>query len=65
MFAAVNKHIRRFLTEEDGPTAVEYAVMVMLIFLAVLTTVQQVGLMTADSFQDSNNKIQNAIGSGS
>ncbi len=37
-------HFRQFLTSEDGPTAVEYAVMLSLILvvcIAVLTTLGQ------------------------
>ena len=65
MANVVIKNIKRFLADEDGPTAVEYAVMIMLIFLAVLSMVQLVGLMTADSFKDSSDKIQGAVGNGS
>ena len=65
MSNAIIKTIGRFLADEDGPTAVEYAVMIMLVFLAVLSMVQLVGLVTAGSFQDTGDKIQSAVGSGS
>ncbi len=32
--------VRRFLTSEDGPTAVEYAVMLALITVALVTVVK-------------------------
>lgn len=65
MFTAVFKKIRRFLAEENGPTAVEYAVMIMLVFLAVLSMVQIIGQMTSDSLQDTSDKIKGAVSSGS
>lgn len=53
--------MRRFLVEEDGPTAIEYAVMMMLIFLAVVSMVQLVGLTTAGSMQNSADLIDQAV----
>ena len=35
--------IKRFLASEDGPTAVEYAVMLALIIVVCLTAIQAVG----------------------
>ena len=35
--------VRRFLTSEDGPTAVEYAVMLALILVACITIVSTLG----------------------
>ncbi len=35
--------VRRFLRAEDGPTAVEYAVMVALIALSVVSSVRTLG----------------------
>ena len=37
------KSINRFLASEDGPTAVEYAVMLALIVVVCLTATQAVG----------------------
>ena len=34
---------RQFLTSEDGPTAVEYAVMLALIIVVCLTAIQAIG----------------------
>jgi pilus assembly protein Flp/PilA len=42
--------IQRFLTSEDGPTAVEYAVMLALIIVACLAAVQAVGTKTSAVF---------------
>ena len=52
---------RRFFAEEDGPTSVEYAVMMMLIFLACIATIQIIGGSVADSFEDSSDSIANAF----
>jgi pilus assembly protein Flp/PilA len=37
------KSVTRFLVSEDGPTAVEYAVMLALIVVVCLTAIQAVG----------------------
>lgn len=55
--------LRRFLADDDGPTAVEYAVMLMLVFLACLLTIQSIGLALRDSLQDSSQEIHNAMSS--
>jgi pilus assembly protein Flp/PilA len=40
-----------FLKEEDGPTAVEYAVMLAFIFLVVVSAVRILGDRTSTAFQ--------------
>ena len=57
------KSIWTFLIEEDGPTAVEYAVLVMLVFLVVIGTIQTLGSSLNASFADSSNQINAATGS--
>jgi pilus assembly protein Flp/PilA len=47
------KSIKRFLVSEDGPTAVEYAVMLALIVIVCLTAIQAVGTNTSAKFQAS------------
>ena len=37
------KKLQRFLVSEDGPTAVEYAVMLALIVIVCLTAIQSLG----------------------
>lgn len=49
--------VRRFLVSEDGPTAAEYAIMMMVIFLIVIGSIGAVGQTTADIFQDNANKL--------
>jgi pilus assembly protein Flp/PilA len=42
--------IKRFLASEDGPTAVEYAVMLALIIVVCLTAVKAVGTNANNKF---------------
>ena len=51
--------MRRFLRSEDGPTAVEYAVMLALIVVVCLTAISTVGKNASSTF----NKVANSIGS--
>ena len=44
--------VRRFLQSEDGPTAVEYAVMLALIIVVCLTAIQAVGNNANAKFGD-------------
>ena len=53
--------VYNFLRREDGPTAVEYAVMLALILLVSIGAVALVGENTAESFEDSATSISNAI----
>lgn len=39
----ITNSIKRFLVSEDGPTAVEYAVMLALIVVVCLTAIQAIG----------------------
>jgi pilus assembly protein Flp/PilA len=47
-------HIRRFLQSEDGPTAVEYAVMLALILVACITIIQSLGTSVSGTFSTVN-----------
>lgn len=53
--------LRRLLWEEDGPTAVEYAVMLALIIVACMAGVQALTNETAASFNDSSAAIDAAM----
>jgi pilus assembly protein Flp/PilA len=44
--------ITRFLKSEDGPTAVEYAIMLALIVIVCLTAIQAIGTNASATFQD-------------
>ena len=43
--------VKRFLKSEDGPTAVEYAVMLALIVIVCLTAIQSIGTNANTVFQ--------------
>ena len=46
------KKVHRFLVSEDGPTAVEYAVMLALIVIVCLTAIQAIGTSASAQFQN-------------
>jgi pilus assembly protein Flp/PilA len=50
--------VKRFLGSEDGPTAVEYAVMLALIVVVCLTAIQAVGTNANTKF----NAVSTALG---
>jgi Flp pilus assembly pilin Flp len=54
--------IRRFLLEEDAATAVEYAVVLMLVLLIVISAVQFFGEMLSENFTKSSEQINHALG---
>lgn len=43
--------VRAFLREEEGPTAVEYAVMLALIVVVCLTAISTIGQRANDTFE--------------
>jgi len=47
--------VQRFLVCEDGPTAVEYAVMLALIIIVCITAIQAVGTTTSSTFNTAAN----------
>jgi pilus assembly protein Flp/PilA len=53
--------IRRFLRSEDGPTAVEYAVLLSLILLACVASVRSVSTATRNSFDASADALGSAM----
>ncbi|HZZ28779.1 MAG TPA: Flp family type IVb pilin [Pirellulales bacterium] len=53
--------IRKFLTSEDGPTAVEYAVMLALIVIVCLAAIGNIGTNAKTTFTT----IANSLASGS
>ena len=42
--------VQRFLVSEDGPTAVEYAVMLALIIIVCLTAITSIGTSASSTF---------------
>ena len=55
--------LRRLCADEDGPTAVEYAVMLALIVGVCITSVQALARAAGDSFNGSANEIASVMGS--
>jgi pilus assembly protein Flp/PilA len=52
MFGRFTKRIVAFLKEEDGPTAVEYAVMLALIIVVVIAAVATIGTETSAMYNN-------------
>jgi len=50
--------VKRFLASEDGPTAVEYAVMLALIVIVCLTAIEAVGTNASAKFNQSANALK-------
>lgn len=50
----------RFLKQEDGPTAVEYAVMLALIIVVCLTAVGTLGSQANNTFSTAGTKLKAA-----
>jgi pilus assembly protein Flp/PilA len=49
--------VQRFLVSEDGPTAVEYAVMLALILVACITIVTTLGKSISSTFNTVNTSL--------
>ena len=49
--------VRRFLVSEDGPTAVEYAVMLALIVVVCLVSIQAIGTNANATFDSVADKL--------
>ena len=52
--------VQRFLKSEDGPTAVEYAIMLALIVIVCLTAIQAIGTNASAAFNDIATDLDNA-----
>ena len=49
--------LRQFVVSEDGPTAVEYAVMLALILVACITVVTSLGKSISGTFSSVNSSL--------
>jgi pilus assembly protein Flp/PilA len=49
--------VKRFINNEDGPTAVEYAVMLALIIVLCIVVIRQVGTSASASFSRTDSAI--------
>ena len=57
--SAIMKKVQRFVQSEDGPTAVEYAVMLALILVACISIVTSLGTTVSGTFS----KVNSTLGS--
>lgn len=53
----LTQKIQKFLKSEDGPTAVEYAVMLALIVIVCLTAIKAVGTNASAKFTAISNEL--------
>jgi pilus assembly protein Flp/PilA len=54
---ALMSRVRHFVVSEDGPTAVEYAVMLALILVACITIVTSLGTTVSGTFSKVNSTL--------
>ena len=52
--------VQKFMQSEDGPTAVEYAIMLALIVIVCLTAIQAVGTAANSAFEDVTTQLNGA-----
>ena len=62
MISFWTKAAKRLAVQEDGPTAVEYAVLLALIVGVCISAIQTLSTATRDSFDTSSNAIDGALG---
>jgi pilus assembly protein Flp/PilA len=61
MLSRFTHHVANFLAREDGPTAVEYAVMLALIIVVCIAAISTLGSNAEGTF----NAVGNAVNTGS
>lgn len=61
MLGRYSKKISRFIRDEDGPTAVEYAILLGLIVLAIAASVSYVGLGVRNAHETIGTAINEAV----
>ena len=54
----ITRHLVKFLKKEDGPTAVEYAVMLALIIVVCLAAITTIGQNANKTFQTVGSSLQ-------
>jgi pilus assembly protein Flp/PilA len=58
MFTRINRSILNFLKNDDGPTAVEYAVMLALIIIVCIAAITALGTNAANTFTYVSNQVK-------
>ena len=62
MIKTILRKTRVFLRSENGPTTVEYAVLLMVIVLLFITAIQIIARESASSFNETANGINEVVG---
>jgi pilus assembly protein Flp/PilA len=52
--------VKNFINNEDGPTAVEYAVMLALIIVLCIVVIRQVGTSASKTFSSTDSALTNS-----
>jgi pilus assembly protein Flp/PilA len=58
MFATLRHQVIKFLRAEDGPTAVEYAVMLALIIVVCISAITALGTNASNTFSYVSTQVQ-------
>ena len=61
MLSRYSNKIYRFMRDEDGPTAVEYAILLGLITLAMVASISYVGIGVRDAHENISTSINEAV----
>jgi pilus assembly protein Flp/PilA len=57
MLSKIKNAVKNFLVKEDGPTAVEYAVMLALIIVVCIAAISALGSNASNTFTYVGNKV--------
>jgi pilus assembly protein Flp/PilA len=57
MLSRISQNLSNFLKREDGPTAVEYAVMLALIIVVCISAITSLGSSTSATFSSVGNTV--------
>ena len=63
MFSRFLHHVTEFLKNEDGPTAVEYAINLALVIAFLVSTISGLSNKATKSFSTVSNTLSNSTGS--
>ena len=58
MLTRISQSVLNFLKDEDGPTAVEYAVMLALIIIVCITALTALGTNATNTFNYASNQVK-------
>ena len=64
LFRRLFRPIRRFVADENGPTAVEYAVVLAMIIGTIVITISMLGQSTSRVYDDVGQSLDNIGGDG-